>query len=297
MDPKPQAKQQLKFSPTGLYDFRDLKDYHERFIKPCILGDIRALLTGLTRTQVGELDSNNRPHGGCNFLALGAILFACDHLGAFLVPPVKKEIVDSTKRLLGLFSALGKPYLEYRNLFTYFARHAIIHNYWPNSMIRFDTETDPKKDPCWVYVALGTSMNVAKKGLNPFTYEKKQRRFPELHDANSIPFTVKDLRECDATKWTNREVTTLNIYVNVHSLFQSIDDYFHKRFMPQRHEGNFNIIRGLVVRSKNFPFLGPSIIAEQWEPRRRREREWTVPQWFVIAELQKLADEISRRGP
>jgi hypothetical protein len=236
----------------GLEDFDSLDDYVAQWIRPCLLGDLRRLIASLGQ-DLGPTDARGRPYGAGKFVTLGALLFACEHLGALLVSNPRR-LTTTEARFEALFSALGGKYAEYKHILTTFGRHAIIHNFWPNTLLRFRTQRPSHHDPELVVVGLGVGIDPAEQDYRNF----EVRLFDKLFPVADRPPTA-DLRKFQQPRFMS--VTTIRLFINVHRFFRRLDNFFHSDFSADHYQGfallreNFQLLRAVSVREKNFPSL------------------------------------------
>jgi hypothetical protein len=244
----------VKQTPAqGLEDFDSLDEYVANWIRPCLLGDLRRLIASLTQ-DLGPTDERGRPYGAGKFVTLGALLFACEHLGALLVTE-PGLLTNMDARFEALFTALKGKYADYKNILTIFGRHAIIHSFWPNTLLRFRTQRQDRNDPELVVVGLGVGIDPAEKDYRHFEVRLFDKLFPL---ADRPPGA--DLRHFQQPRLT--KVTAIRLFVNVHRFFRRVDNFFHIDFNADHFPGNFallrenfQLLRAVSIREKNFPSL------------------------------------------
>lgn len=234
----------------GFEDFDSLAQYVAEWIQPCLLGDLRRLVAGL-KQDLGPTDAQERPYGAGKFMALGTLLFSSEHLGSLLVED-RRGLFDHGERFRALFHALGGEYDLYKNILTEFGRHAIIHNFWPNTLLRYAFRRRMvRSDPSHVVVGLGVS-DLTPEGFENFAVRLFRKNFPRTTGGAAQPL--------EAFEWHYEEnVVAIRLFVNIEAYFRRIDDYFFREFQQRddfgRLDTNFRLLQAASVREKNFPAL------------------------------------------
>lgn len=277
----------LQNPAQGPDDFRTLDEYRREWICPCILGDLRTLMQAVSAVPDAQ---GGRPYGAGKFVAAGALFFACDHLGALFVQP-PTDVNNQRLRFHGIYQALGGNYVRYQDILTMLGRNTILHDFWPDTIVRYDLGTMPgRRQPEYVHLGLGFGIQSDESDYRHFEVREFAKQFPNPQCQPREPLS-STAWSCDGPD-ERVTVVAIRLFINLQIFFKDLDRLFFEALDPRTYphyqnlEVNFQALKAASVRRRIFPILPR--IAESKLPYSSPFASWNRPSREFTEQIEAI---------